>query len=98
MGQISSNLSFPDLLNKWSSQLNPLLASVLAFPVLLSNVNLIMGSNVLNHTLGKKLRGYIVVLNSANATFFDSQQTNPSPQITLILNASAPTTVSLLVF
>jgi hypothetical protein len=53
---------------------------------------------VINHKLAQKLQGWIVVLNSTSATFYDSQSTNPSPDKTLILNASAPTTVSILVF
>lgn len=98
MGFLSNKLSLPDLLTKWSAQLNPLLASPIATPVLLSNVALLSGTNVINHTLGAKLQGYIVVMNSTSATFFDSQQTNPTPALTLILNSSAKTTVSLLVF
>ena len=98
MAFLSNKLSLPDLLTKWSATLNPLIASPLATPVLLSDVALLAGTNVINHTLGAKLRGYIVVMNSASATFYDSQNTNPTPALTLILNASAKTTVSLLVF
>lgn len=98
MAQLSSNLSFTDMLNKWSAQLNPLLASPLATPVILPNVVVKTGANVINHRLGRLLQGYIVILNSAAASFFDSQSTNPSPALTLILNSSADTTVSILVF
>jgi hypothetical protein len=98
MSQLSTKLTFPDMLTKWSAQLNPLLASPLANAQILANVTLSSGANTINHKLGTKLQGYVVILNSANATFYDNQSTNPSPQSTLILVASAATTVSLLVF
>jgi hypothetical protein len=98
MGLLSNNLSLPLLLTQWSGTLNPLLKSPIATPVLLSKISLTSGANTINHTLGTTLQGYIVVLNSAAATFYDSQSTNPSPARTLILNASADTVVSLLVF
>jgi len=56
------------------------------------------GANIISHLLGRKLVGYLVILNSAAATFYDGQRTNQRPDLTLILNASAPTTVSLYVF
>jgi hypothetical protein len=83
---------------RWKSQLDPVLASPLANGRLLENQVLVSGANTLNHGLGRKLQGYFVVLNSASATFFDSQSTNSMTQLTLVLNASASTTVSLWVF
>jgi hypothetical protein len=98
MPQLSTKLPYQLLLTQWSQALNPVLSSVTATPTLLSNVALTSGINVINHKLGQKLRGYLVVMNSAAATFYDGQDTNPSPDKTLILNSSAATTVSLLVF
>ncbi len=98
MGLLSNRLSFPLLLTQWSAILNPLVKSPIATPILLSAISLTTGENVINHKLAQKLQGWIVVLNSTSATFYDSQSTNPSPDKTLILNASAPTTVSILVF
>jgi hypothetical protein len=95
---LSNKLPYNLMLTQWSQQLNPVLGAPLAKASLLSDITLTSGANVINHKLGAKLQGYIVVLNSASATFFDNQSTNPSPQTTLILNASAPTVVSLLVF
>jgi hypothetical protein len=83
---------------RWKSQLDPVLASPLAKGHLVSNQVLVSGVNTINHGLGRKLQGYIVVLNSASATFYDNQDTNSMTQLTLVLNASAPTTVSLWVF
>lgn len=95
---LSTKLPYELLLTQWSQALNPVLSSPTATPILLRAVTLTSGSNTINHQLGRVLQGYIVVLNSASATFFDGQTTNPSPERTLILNASAPTTVSILVF
>lgn len=95
---LSNKLPFNLMLAQWSQQLNPLLSSPLADASLLSGVVLQSGKNTINHKLGQPLQGYLVVLNSAAATFYDGQSSNPSPQTTLILNASAATTVSLLVF
>jgi hypothetical protein len=83
---------------RWKSILDPLLAGPLAGALLLPNVPVVTGTNVINHGLGQPLRGYIVVQNSANVTFFDNQRTNATPQLTLLLQASGASTISLLVF
>lgn len=95
---LSTNLPLNLLLTQWSSELNPLLSNPLSGAVLLSGIPIQMGVNTINHTLARKLQGYVVVMNSADATFYDSQNINPSPQSTLILVASEPATISLLVF
>ena len=96
--QLSTKLPFDLLLTQWSQAINPVLNSPIATPIILSDITLTSGVNVINHTLGQKLQGYVVVMKSASSDIFDMQNTNPSPQRTLILNASAPVTVSLLVF
>jgi hypothetical protein len=98
MGLLSVKLPFPLMLTQWSALLNPLLKSPVAAPNLLKNISLASGSNTINHTLGTTLQGYQVVMNSAAVTFYDSQNTNPTPDKTLVLVASGATTVSLLVF
>jgi hypothetical protein len=98
MGLLSTKLPFNLMLTQWSNLLNPLLSSPTATPRLLSGVSVVMGKNTINHGLGQKLQGYVVVLNSADATFYDMQSVNASTQKTLILVASAAATISLLVF
>lgn len=99
MGKLLSNkLPFDLMLTQWSATLNPLLKSPVAMPVLIKKISLSSGDNVINHSLGFQLSGYIVVLNSAAVTFYDKQNTNPTPDKTLVLNASGATTISLLVF
>ena len=65
---------------------------------LLQNVQVFTGANAINHGLQKRLRGYFIVMNSSPVTFYDSQATNQKPELTLILNASGPSTISLFVF
>jgi hypothetical protein len=83
---------------RWKSLLDPLLVNLLLQGQLLSKVPLTTGANVVNHGLGRQLQGYIIVLNSASVTFYDEQSTNASTNLTLVLVASAPTTVSIWVF
>lgn len=66
---------------------------------LINDVALTSGTaSTISHGLGRKLRGYIVVLRNANATVWDDQATNTNSTRTLILNASANVTISLWVF
>lgn len=97
-GELSSNLPWDLANSKWSASLNPLLANPLMGGRLLNGIVLTTGVNNINHGLQRKLRGYIVVMKSANVTLYDSQLTNQMPDFTLILNASGAATVSLYVF
>lgn len=97
-GSLSPKLSW-DLANpRWASILNPLLANPLVNGRILQDEEVASGRNIINHGLGRKLQGYIVTLNNANVTFYDSQATNQMPDLTLILNASGAATINLYVF
>ncbi len=97
-GSLSSTLPWELASSQWPSVLNPLLASPLIHGHFLNNVRVATGANTINHGLGVKLQGYIVTLNSAAVTFYDSQASNQMPHLTLILNASGSATISLYVF
>ena len=97
-GNLSSQLPWELAQNKWAGVLNPLLANPLVNGRLLDPVTVISGANTINHGLQRKLIGYVVVLNSAAVTFYDSQTTNQRPELTLILNASGAATITLYVF
>lgn len=87
------------LVNSWSKDLNPLLASPIANPTLLKSVALVTGqTNSINHLLGKVLTGWIVIRQKASAIIWDSQDTNPLPNKTLQLLCSSNVTCDLLVF
>lgn len=85
--------------SSWASQLNPLLALPLSQGLLLKNVVLVSGTNAVNHKLGRALQGWIVTRVRNNAvTLYDLQDSNQSPALTLLLNASTGATVDLFVF
>lgn len=100
MGASSLSPKLPwELANpKWSAALNPVLANPLINGLLLKDIVVRTGTNIINHELGRKLQGYFVVMNSAAVTFYDSQIINQKPNLTLALNASGPATISLYVF
>lgn len=83
----------------WASQLNKLLDNPLLQGIILENVVLASGDNTINHKLGRTLQGYIVTrYKNAAAAVYDKQSTNKMPELTLVLNSSAATTVNLYVF
>lgn len=97
-GNLSPSLPWALANPKWAASLNPVLSNPLVDGLLLQNIPVVVGANVLNHRLQRRLRGYFVVMNSAAVTFYDSQDSNQMPDLTLILNASGPSTISLFVF
>lgn len=86
------------LQSKWKSILDPIAASPSANVSILKNVSLNTGLNTINHLLGRKLQGWRLVRLRASSTIFDQQDSNTMPELTLVLNASAPVVVDLEVF
>lgn len=82
----------------WAQQLNPIIASPILDNNILKNVSLVAGVNVINHKLSRPLVGWNPTRVRASATIYDQQDSNQTPQLTLILVASAPVVVDLLVF
>ena len=82
----------------WASQLDPLLKNPMSNGNLLKNVALASGTNVVNHLLGRKLQGWTITRIRSAASIFDTQDTNPTPALTLTLTSSAAVTIDLLVF
>jgi hypothetical protein len=74
--------------------LGPVLSSAIIDGVLLNDVKLVSGLNVVDHKLGREPRGWIVVSPQANEQIWSSGQTRS----TLLLNASGPITSSFWVF
>lgn len=82
-----------------ASQVNPLLQNPSLQSQILNGVNLGSGVvNTVNHMLGRKLQGWRIIGINAQATIWDSQSTNTTPDVTLLLNTSAPVQVNLEVF
>ncbi len=83
---------------QWSSVIDPVLSNPVTNGVLLKNVSLAIGANVINHTLGRKLQGWVPVRLRSSATIFDTQDANTMPELTLQLTASAAAVVDLYCF
>lgn len=87
------------LQSTWSQALNPLLSSPINSNVFIQNVALQTGDNVINHLLGRKLQGWIVVrMKDGYVQIYDKQSTNSMPDKTLVLNSSGNGNIDLLVF
>lgn len=86
------------LQTKWKSILDPVLANSLCLTTVLPNIKLVPGTNVINHLLGRKLLGWIVIRIDGIATLYDTQDLNQHQDLTLMLVCSAGVTVTLEVF
>jgi|WetSurMetagenome_2_1015567.scaffolds.fasta_scaffold703717_2 hypothetical protein len=84
--------------NAWATKLNPLLDHPFFNGHILEKVSLGTGSNVVNHLLNRKLLGWVIVRRRANATVYDTQDTNALPDKTLTLVASTNVVVDIFVF
>lgn len=84
--------------NTWASMIEPFLNNVANNSVLLENISLVAGSNVINHRLGRKLKGWKPTRIRSSATLYDTQDSNQTPQLTLVLVSSAPCVIDLEVF
>lgn len=84
--------------NNTAAILNLLTTNTLADALLVEDQDLILGDTDIDHQLGRKLVGWIVVRRSAAVDIFDKQGTNTLQDRTLILNSSGAATVSLIVF
>lgn len=79
--------------------LQPILDNPVNFGLILPSVSLLASAtNVVNHGLNRKLIGYIITRQRAQSSIWDSQDVNPQPNVSLLLNVSADVTVDLLVF
>lgn len=65
---------------------------------ILQSQSLKSGSNTINHNLGRTLQGWVPVRVRSQATLWDSQDGNATPQKTLILNTTADVVVDIMVF
>jgi len=84
---------------RWASLIEPFLNKPANQAVILPDITLTTGVNVINHRLGDKLRGWFPTrVRGVSATFYDQQDTNPTPALTLILVSSADVTIDLAVF
>lgn len=95
---LPQGLTLDALANKWAAILNPVIANPSIQSLILKNIVLTPGSNTINHLLGRELVGWRIIRVNRAVTFFDSQDSNPHPDLTLILTPSGPVTASIEVF
>lgn len=86
------------LQTNWAKSINPLLKNPSLQSNILSQVDLAIGSNTINHLLGRKLQGWRIVRLRANAAIYDNQDNNPRPDQTLILVSDAVVSCDIEVF
>lgn len=94
----SEDKDFTLMQNAWARILNPIVDNSLSFSLVLTNVALKTGSNTINHTLARRLTGWVLVRQRGAASVYDTQDSNNIPDKTLVLVSSANISVDLLVF
>lgn len=93
MGQLSSSLTFEQMLTKWSGTLNPVLANLLLQGAVLNNITLVSGvPKTINHQLGRNQIGFFVTDQNAAASIFRTQPFNSK---TITLQSTANVTINL---
>ncbi len=66
--------------------------------VLVEDVEMASGLNILQHGLGREVRGYLLVRSDADVRVYDDATASPQPALYHRLQATAAATVSLWVF
>lgn len=91
--QLSTRLPYEQMLTKWSSALNPLLAVLLTQGIPLEGVFLPANTpTTLNHSLGRTQIGWFPSDQNANAQIWRTQPFNDQ---TITLQSSADVTINL---
>lgn len=83
---------------RWASILDPLTTNPVLNGIVLKQIELTTGLNTINHKLGRKLQGWLIVRKRASSDVYDVQDANTMPQLTLQLQASAPASVDIYVY
>lgn len=97
-GLQSINAVFTQMQNVWATIIGPVIDRPQNKSNIIPKVSLVVGQNTIPHGLAGPLAGWSVVRKNAVADIYDSQDTNSTPQKTLILVSDAIVTVDLEVF
>lgn len=81
--------------NRWKAIIDPVLSLPTNQGVILKNVVLTVGDNVINHLLGRMMQGWILIDIDGAAMIYRSADFNSK---TLTLNTSADVIINLEVF
>lgn len=95
---LPQRLTLTQTQSQWASQLDPIIANPTTNPGILKSISLATGSNAVNHLLGRNLQGWKIIRQRAAASIYDTQDSNPTPQLTLVLVSTAPVVIDLEVF
>jgi hypothetical protein len=79
----------------WAQQLDPIIKNQLLQGILLQNISIRAGVNVINHKLGRKQIGYIITDINSPATLYRSADLNA---LTLTLTSDTDSNISIWVF
>lgn len=82
----------------WAQQLDPVISNPILKGRQITNQTINIGTNVINHKLGRKLQGWFITSINGYAQLFDTQATNQTPQLTLNITSNADALVSLWVY
>lgn len=80
------------------TQLNAIVKNPLINGNILTEQALLTGSNTLNHGLNRTIQGWFIVRLRSSASIFDTQDSNPTPNLTLLLTSSANVVADVFVF
>lgn len=94
----TKNLELNRVQDNIQRTLEPLFNTPILAGNLLTKINLVAGSNIINHGLGRNLIGWQIARLRANAAIYDNQDFNPTPNLTLILVSDAPVTIDIYVY
>lgn len=98
MNKLPQQLPIEQLQPKWASIINPMLANPSLNSLILKDIQLQVGSNSINHRLGRDLQGWRVIRKRGSADIYDTQDDNQIPQLTLSLVSDTVITIDLEVF
>jgi hypothetical protein len=96
--QLPYGLDLKMMQTRWRSILNPFLQNPANNASILKNISLKTGTNTVNTLLGRPLQGWSIVRQRSAASVYDNQDSNQSPELTLILQSNADVSVDILVF
>ena len=92
---LAQKLTLDQLETKWAAEINPILANPVNNVSILPGVSLKLGTNVINHLLGKVQQGWFLTDIQGPAVIYRSI---PFNNLTLTLVSSAAVNVSIGVF
>lgn len=84
---------------RWSAMIEPFMNNPANNSLVLKSVPLVIGTNVINHRLGRNLQGwYPTRIRNVATALYDTQDTNQTPSLTLVLVSTANVVIDLVVY